>query len=265
VSKLFEGSTGAVYEGKGIVMQLTPAGQIIKGYKATDENMCCLGFQFELGKWYTHDGEISICKSGFHFCEYPSGPWVYYNNGRIFRIEAEEVLLSTEPGADRKHVARKIRLVEEINIDGNKNTGNWNTGNRNTGDRNTGDWNAGNINTGNINTGNRNTGNWNTGDWNTGDSNTGNGNCGDYHSGCLNYGEAPFYIFNKRADRSKIDFSLVNRLSELLCEDKDIDPGPFYTLPNFTPEALKKLHEAHKKARKKGGSHAGPYLPGGSS
>jgi len=209
--------------------ELTPKGKIITGYKATDKNMCCRGFQYELGKWYEHNERLEMCVSGFHFCEYPSGPWLFYPEGRLFKCEAEYVLLSEGPGADLKHVAKRIRLVKEIEVDGN-----WNTGNGNTGDRNTGDG---------------NTGNWNTGDWNTGNGNTGDGNCGDYHSGSLCHGEAPFFLFNLPADRSEIDFSLVRNLSYKLMGNEEIDPEPFISLPNATPERIKALHDAHKSAR----------------
>ena len=201
-------------------MKLTPKDKIITGYKATDKNMCCRGFKFELGKWYEHDGELSMCESGFHFCEYPSGPWCYYDDGRIFEIEAKEVFLSTGPGADLKHVAKKIRLVKETTVDGYGNTGNRNTGNRNTGYGN------------------------------TGYGNTGYGNTGDYHSGCLNFGTAKFYIFNKPAKRELVDFSIVNRLVDLMRQDDPIDPTPFLTLPNATAKAIKMLHEAHIQARR---------------
>ena len=219
---------------------ITPKGEIITGYKATDKDMKCRGFQFELGQWYEHDGEISLCESGFHFCKYPSGPWCYYPEGRLFQCEAEEVLISTGPGADIKHVARRIRLVEEISITGDGNTGDGNTGDRNTGDGNTGD----------RNTGNWNTGNWNTGDGNTGDGNTGDGNAGSNHSGSLNWGDGQFMIFNKPANRNEVDFDLVCSLSNLLQQDDPIDPKQFLSLPNATPEAIKELHAAHIAARK---------------
>jgi len=112
--------------------------EIVTGYKATDENMCCRGFQFELNKWYECKGELVLCENGFHFCEHPSGPWAYYSSGRIFKVEAQGVVKSTGPGADLKHVARKIRLVEEIQITGNRNTGDWNTGDGNCGDYHSG-------------------------------------------------------------------------------------------------------------------------------
>ena len=207
-------------------MKLTPKGMILKGYKATDDNMCCRGFKFEIGKWYEHGGDIEMCSSGFHFCKYPSGPWSYYDSGRLFEVEAEEVYLSTGPGADIKHVAKRIRLIKEIVIGGNRNTGDRNTGYGNTGDRN-------------------------TGDRNTGYGNAGDGNAGDYHSGCLCFGEAKFYLFNKVAKRELVDFCLVYSLSEKLMTDEEIDPTPYLSLPNASVKAIKKLHDEHKKARVK--------------
>ena len=239
--------------------------KIYKGYKATDENMCCRGFQFELGRWYSCEGELVLCENGFHFCEYPSGPWAYYSEGRLFEIEAKEVVQSEGPGADLKHVARHIRLVKEIKIDGDKNTGDLNTGYKNTGDlntgykntgykntgyKNTGDLNTGNRNTGDLNTGDKNTGNRNTGDWNTGDWNTGIGNVGDYHSGCLCMEPAPFFLFDIPASRDQADFGLIHMLSDKLQYDEPFDTRPFLAIENATEERIKALHAAHIEARK---------------
>jgi hypothetical protein len=160
----------------------------MKGYKATNKDMQCQGFQYELGKTYELPAEspLVLCQSGFHFCEQPSGVWSYYSASgtRIFKIKAWDILnMPFEPGADFKRVCRKIRFIEEVKIGGNSNTGNRNTGYRNTGNRNTG-----NSNTGNRNTGDSNTGNRNTGDRNTGNSNTGNRNTGDSNTGYRNTG-----------------------------------------------------------------------------
>ena len=67
---------------------------LMTGYKATDKDMRCRGFQFELGKWFEHEGELVECQGGFHFCEQPSGPWAYYQDPgtRIFKVECEGVL-----------------------------------------------------------------------------------------------------------------------------------------------------------------------------
>ena len=73
---------------------ITAEGVIVKGFKATNKEMECKGFKFELGKWYEHQGELSLCNSGFHFCPHPSGVWEYYPiDSRVFEIEAEIVLI----------------------------------------------------------------------------------------------------------------------------------------------------------------------------
>jgi len=162
------------------------------GYKATDENMRCKSYQFELGKEYVHDGKLVMCESGFHFCTHPSGVWAYYNEPgtRVFKIEAYDVHpVCLGSGAIVKYVAKRIKFIEEVKIEGEGNTGDYNTGNYNTGDCNTGDGNTGNWNTGNWNTGNWNTGDCNTGHWNTGNRNTGNSNTGNYNTGDFNTGD----------------------------------------------------------------------------
>jgi len=167
----------------------------MKGYKVFNPDFTCRGFQYEVGKTYKHNGPLSICHSGFHFCRKVADCFGYYAfdpRNKVAEIEATGLVESKED----KSVTDEITIVREIsweemltlantgtactglNNTGDMNTGNWNTGNWNTGDWNTGDMNTGNRNTGNrntgdMNTGNRNTGNWNTGDWNTGNWNTG--------------------------------------------------------------------------------------------
>ena len=168
------------------------------GYKAVDKNMCGRNnYQYELGKLHIHDGKLVMCESGFHFCKYPSGVWCHFDEPetRVFKIEAYDVCpVPSGTGATVKYVAKKIRFIEEIKIDGNYNTGDLNTGHRNTGNYNTGHSNTGHrntgyYNTGDLNTGHRNTGNYNTGHSNTGHSNTGHRNTGDCNTGDCNTGD----------------------------------------------------------------------------
>lgn len=39
-----------------------------KAYKAFNANMTCHGFQYEEGKTYEFDGDLKLCKNGFHAC-----------------------------------------------------------------------------------------------------------------------------------------------------------------------------------------------------
>ena len=39
----------------------------IVAYKGFDENLCCRGFQYEIGKEYVQEGEIECCESGLRF------------------------------------------------------------------------------------------------------------------------------------------------------------------------------------------------------
>ena len=137
----------------------------MRGYKVFNPDFTCRGFQFEVGKTYKHEGDIGLCKAGFHFCRKASDCFSFYDfdpNNKVAEVEAVGLVESDEV----KSVTNEIKIVREIpwtevleivnegkGCTGLSNTGNCNTGNRNTGDRNTG---------------NRNTGNWNTGDCNTG-------------------------------------------------------------------------------------------------
>ena len=211
------------------------------GYKGTNADMTCtpgdgVKFQFELGKWYEHKGEVRLCGAGFHFCVHPSGPYAFYSNpdSRIFKIEAEQVLeVPTEAGADFKLVAKRIRLVEEI-TPGYRGKDKPNDGNRNTSDRNTGD----------LNTGNRNTGNWNTGDW----------NAADHVAGFFCSSEPKVMSFDFQTDLTHTEYlnkyPQAYRLGELLLEKGEIKFEPFKDIPGITKKKLAALHAKHQAGRK---------------
>ena len=196
----------------------------VKGYKMVDENLCCRGVQFVVGEIVRHEGPLEMCRSGFHFCVHPSGVWAYYNKGRLFELEAYDVLDTPyEPGADLKKVCRGIRLVREIKVDGDGNTGYSNTGHRNTGDGN-------------------------TGNGNTGYGNTGDGNTCDRSSGHFNTHTPKLIIFDKPTSLEP-DANLVFALSVALMSSEPFDPLPFLSLPNATARKIKKLHRLHIQRR----------------
>ena len=197
----------------------------IKGYKVFNSDWTCKGFQYEVGKTFTHNGNIEMCGKGFHFCQKASNCFDYYkfdSKNKVAEVEAIGLVETNE----NKSVTDKITIIREIpwaelltivnegndctglKNTGNRNTSDRNTGDRNTGNRNTGDWNTGNCNTGNWNTGDWNTGDWNTGDWNTGNRNTGDRNTGNWNStnfstGFFNSIQQPIYIFNKPTNLSR--------------------------------------------------------------
>lgn len=91
----------------------------MKVYKATDKDMKCRGFQYELGKTAEVDGDIELCKNGLHACEMPLGVLGYYAPGdgsRYFEAEVEDV--SDEKSDDTKRVGKKLTLSAEIGIPG---------------------------------------------------------------------------------------------------------------------------------------------------
>ena len=152
----------------------------MKGYKALNADMTAKhgSIVYEIGKSYTHDGEVELCKSGFHFCPDPGDCFHYYGSGsRIFEVEAGGTIVE----GDGKCACSEITLVREADAaaiaratnsgkgnSGIYNSGGCNSGNRNSGGCNSGDWNSGWHNSGDWNSGNRNSGDWNIADFSSG-------------------------------------------------------------------------------------------------
>jgi hypothetical protein len=92
----------------------------MKAYKATDKDMKCRGFQYELGKTEEVDGDAKLCERGLHVCEMPLDVLGYYAPGdgsRYFEAELEDV--SDEMHSDdTKRVGKKLTLSAEIGIPG---------------------------------------------------------------------------------------------------------------------------------------------------
>jgi len=86
----------------------------MKAYKITNKYGKCRGHQYEVGKTYKYEGEIEICKSGFHACRNPMDCMKYQD---ISQARYFEVLLQGEIiHGDNKSVCSEITIVRELQI-----------------------------------------------------------------------------------------------------------------------------------------------------
>ncbi len=140
-------------------------------FKGFDQKLQCRGFQFEMGKTYTHKGKVEACSSGFHACECPFDVFGYYSpaNSRYAVTESFGTIDREEDG-DTKIASASITITAELtlpqfiqrgidwiwskidkSLEQQIMTGDWSAA-TNTGDwsaaTNTGDWSAA-TNTGN--------------------------------------------------------------------------------------------------------------------
>ena len=110
---------------------VTPTGEEewiwVTGYKATNKDMKCRDYQFELGKQHDMpaDEPVVMCSSGFHFCDKLKKTFNYYavqNGNRYFEVKAlvrrwkKDGYYVTEQ-RDDKMVAKSIILTRELSID----------------------------------------------------------------------------------------------------------------------------------------------------
>ena len=86
----------------------------MRGYKATDKDMSCRGYQYELDTTYHHDGHVGLCESGFHFCRSLKDCFGYYDRdtSRVFEIEATGKIIVGED----KCVCEDIRFIRELGL-----------------------------------------------------------------------------------------------------------------------------------------------------
>ena len=89
----------------------------MKAFKGFDNRLRCRGFQYEVGKEY-QEQEASLCCKGFHACENPLDTFRYYppTDSRYCEVEIDDN--GQRNSDDSKVCGKKIKICEEIGLDG---------------------------------------------------------------------------------------------------------------------------------------------------
>jgi hypothetical protein len=88
----------------------------ISGFKGFDKNLQCRGFQYEVGKTFTHAGKVAACESGFHFCEHPLDVFGYYPPGSSRFAAVRGSGQTSKPGSDTKVACSKLHVEAELDL-----------------------------------------------------------------------------------------------------------------------------------------------------
>ena len=86
------------------------------GYKAFEKGLKCKNFQFAENSEFTHEGEIEICRSGFHYVENPLDALNYYNLCDSEFAEVLEVDKKLTHSDDSKVCTNQIKIGAKIDL-----------------------------------------------------------------------------------------------------------------------------------------------------
>lgn len=94
---------------------------VITAYKGFEHDLTCRGFQYEVGKEYSIDGEIEYGERGFHACENPLDVIDYYGDmsrDRYCVVELYGDVIKNDKNNIHSIIASsKIRIKEEITLE----------------------------------------------------------------------------------------------------------------------------------------------------
>ena len=88
----------------------------IVAYKGFDKNLCCRGYQYEVGKEYHADGDIKACGNGFHACPNPNDLFAYYAPNDSNRYCKVRLWGDVDDSESDKIAASDIEIIEEMSI-----------------------------------------------------------------------------------------------------------------------------------------------------
>ncbi len=92
--------------------------EVVTCFKGFDANWQCRGFQYAVGRTYTHKGKVKACNAGFHACEYPLNVFDYYAPaGSRFALVEQSGEVSRD-GSDTKAASSRITIKAELDIVG---------------------------------------------------------------------------------------------------------------------------------------------------
>ena len=92
----------------------------IIAYKGFDENLCCRGFQYEVGKEYEYLGEVECHGSGFHACTNPLDAvhdYRIFGKSRFCIVEQSGDIKQALVSPCTTHASSKIKIKTEIGLE----------------------------------------------------------------------------------------------------------------------------------------------------
>ena len=92
--------------------------QTFTAYKGFDSNFACRGFQYEVGKTFTHEGPVVQCQSGFHVCQNPLDVLDFYSligdDGKSNRFARVTIGGEVDRSNDKKWAAARLTIDAEL-------------------------------------------------------------------------------------------------------------------------------------------------------